>query len=91
MSSLTLGRLGITTSLLVALSSSAAFAADCNHRGALDDRYCDENMDMVADTPKDPSRWRNPSTLVFTYTPVEDPAVYQDAFADFQQIGRAHV
>ena len=28
---------------------------------------------------------RIPSTLVFTYTPVEDPAVYKDAFADFQE------
>lgn len=60
-------------------------ADECSHRGALDDRYCDENHDMVADAPTDESRWRNPSTLVFTYTPVEDPAVYQDVFADFQQ------
>lgn len=85
MSLLNLSRLGIATSLVFALSSSVVFAADCGHRGALDDRFCDENMDMVADTPKDSKRWRNPSTLVFTYTPVEDPAVYQDAFADFQR------
>jgi len=51
----------------------------------LDDKFCDENKDLVADTPKDESKWRDPSTLVFTYTPVEDPAVYKDAFADFQQ------
>ncbi|MGF1762157.1 phosphate/phosphite/phosphonate ABC transporter substrate-binding protein [Aliivibrio kagoshimensis] len=61
-----------------------AQADDCSNRGVLDERYCDENNDLVADTPKDPEQWRDPSTLVFTYTPVEDPAVYKDAFADFQ-------
>ncbi|MEZ8387114.1 phosphate/phosphite/phosphonate ABC transporter substrate-binding protein, partial [Vibrio splendidus] len=49
-----------------------------------DDRYCDENQDLVADSPKNPDEWNDPSTLVFTYTPVEDPALYKDAFADFQ-------
>lgn len=57
----------------------------CTHSGSLDEPYCDEDRDMVADLPKDQKNWRNPSTLVFTYTPVEDPAVYKDAFADFQK------
>ena len=61
-----------------------ALADECTNRGVLEDRYCDENNDMVADSPKDPEQWRDPSTLVFTYTPVEDPAVYKDAFKDFQ-------
>ena len=39
---------------------------------------------MVADAPQNSENYKNPSTLVFTYTPVEDPAVYKDAFADFQ-------
>jgi len=72
--------------LLVALSFlvSVAYASDdCKNRGTLDEKYCDENMDLVADTPKDPKEWKDPSTLVFTYTPVEDPAVYKDAFSDF--------
>ncbi|ABB40523.1 phosphonate ABC transporter, periplasmic phosphonate-binding protein [Oleidesulfovibrio alaskensis G20] len=64
--------------------ATSAFAADCSFRGALDEAYCDENKDLVADPPKDPAEFKDPSTLVFTYTPVEDPAVYQDAFADFQ-------
>ncbi len=78
----------ILTGLLVSgslLLTSMAQAADCNHRGVLDEKFCDENMDLVADTPKDPSQWRDPSTLVFTYTPVEDPAVYKDAFHEFQE------
>lgn len=74
--------------ILVAVSmvASVAYAAgDCKNRGTLDEMYCDENMDLVADAPKDPKDWKDPGTLVFTYTPVEDPAVYKDAFADFQK------
>ncbi len=63
---------------------SLVFASDCTHKGVLDDRYCDENKDLVADAPKNTDQWKDPSTLVFTYTPVEDPALYKDAFADFQ-------
>ena len=71
----------IASSLLL---PSMAMASDCSSRGVLDDRYCDENQDLVADSPKNPDEWNDPSTLVFTYTPVEDPALYKDAFADFQ-------
>lgn len=63
---------------------SLAVAQECSNRGALDKLYCDEDGDLTADPPKDKTKWKNPSTLVFTYTPVEDPAVYKDAFADFQ-------
>src|SRR5256886_2942436 len=42
--------------------------------------YGDEKNDMVADAPADPKKWKNPSTIVFTYTPVEDPAVYENIF-----------
>ncbi|PID77496.1 MAG: phosphonate ABC transporter substrate-binding protein [Deltaproteobacteria bacterium] len=68
------------------LAATAAYAADqCKNRGTLDEMFCDENKDLVADPPKDPKEWKDPKTLVFTYTPVEDPAVYKDAFADFQK------
>ncbi len=73
----------LTLSLFAAGVVSAADT--CTNRGTLDEMYCDENKDLVADTPKDPKDWKDPSTLVFTYTPVEDPAVYKDAFADFQK------
>jgi phosphonate transport system substrate-binding protein len=60
------------------------FAQDnCPNRGDLDTLYCDANKDLVADTPTDPKRLKNPSTLVFTYTPVEDPAVYEKIFKPF--------
>jgi phosphonate transport system substrate-binding protein len=52
----------------------------CSNRGALDDAYCDEDRDLTADAPRDPARLRNPSTLVFAYTPVEDPALYASQF-----------
>jgi phosphonate transport system substrate-binding protein len=79
-------KIGIT--LLGALAgvvfSQAAFAQDtCKNRGELDAQYCDENGDLVADVPKDPKKQKDPSTLVFAYTPVEDPAVYANIFKPF--------
>ena len=58
-------------------------AEACSNRGELDPMYCDTNKDMVADVPADPKKWKNPSTIVFTYTPVEDPAVYENIFKPF--------
>ena len=69
------------TALLVFLFTSSAFA-DCP-RGSLDKRFCDRNGDLVADTPTDPSEWVDPNPLIFAYTPVEDPAVYKEAWSDF--------
>jgi phosphonate transport system substrate-binding protein len=67
-------------------AAGPALAQDaCPHRGDLDSMYCDANKDLVADTPTDPKKWRNPSTIVFTYTPVEDPAVYEKIFKPFTE------
>lgn len=49
----------------------------------LDSRYSDNDGDMIADIPTDPKRWVDPSTLIFAYTPVEDPAVYADVWSEF--------
>ncbi len=71
--------------LLLSLLASLAFAqsdADCN-RGALAEGFCDADGDLIADVPTDPSEWLDPDTLIFSYTPVEDPALYQDAFQEF--------
>jgi phosphonate transport system substrate-binding protein len=43
----------------------------------------DANGDLVADTPADEADWVDPSVLVFAYTPVEDPEVYRDVWAEF--------
>lgn len=57
----------------------------CANRGDLDNPYCDANKDLVADTPLDPAKQKTPNTLVFTYTPVEDPAVYEKIFKPFTE------
>jgi phosphonate transport system substrate-binding protein len=69
---------------LAALSLTAlpAAAQDCP-RGDLDDRYCDADGDLIADIPTDESELVDPDTLIFAYTPVEDPAVYETAWSDF--------
>src|SRR6266700_6924850 len=74
----------LAAGLVVLFLSLAASGADsCKHRGELDTMYCDDNNDMVADPPTDQKKWKNPSTIVFTYTPVEDPAVYENIFKPF--------
>ncbi len=69
--------------LAAAFASSLALAQECKNRGQLDVRYCDDNGDLVADTPTDPSQWLDPDPLVFSYTPVEDPSVYENVFEEF--------
>ena len=63
----------------------AAFAAlwGSGPAQALDGRYTDADGDMVADAPKDPKQFVDPSTLIFAYTPVEDPEVYRKVWDDF--------
>ncbi|MGE0521717.1 MAG: phosphate/phosphite/phosphonate ABC transporter substrate-binding protein [Variibacter sp.] len=65
---------------LLALGVTPAQA--CSNRGELDEAYCDENKDLVADVP---AKTRDPSVIVFAYTPVEDPAVYENAFKPFTE------
>ena len=59
-----------------------AMAQDCP-RSDLDKRFCDVDGDLIADTPTDPADQVDPDTLIFAYTPVEDPAVYKTAWSDF--------
>ena len=83
----------LLVSLLLVLAATFVFGAGkqeaptvvdtCTNRGLLDSMYCDEDFDLVADLPKDESQWINPDTLIFAYTPVEDPAVYQDIWQPF--------
>ncbi len=68
--------------LLIFSFSSLALAEGC-FRGTLDDQYCDRNHDLVADLPLDPSEWANPDTIIFSYTPVEDPAIYAKVWDGF--------
>lgn len=61
-----------------------ASAEDCP-RGTLDKSYCDKDGDLVADLPTDKSKLVNPDTIIFSYTPVEDPAVYAKVWDGFIQ------
>ena len=67
---------------LSAFTTGSALAQDCE-RGTLDAQYCDADGDLIADIPTDASKLTDPDTLIFAYTPVEDPAVYKEAWADF--------
>jgi len=74
---------GACLAAFMMLGAAPALADDCPNRGDLDDLFCDRDGDLTADTPTDPAQWRDPSTLVFAYTPVEDPAVYANIFEEF--------
>ncbi|MBX8827423.1 phosphate/phosphite/phosphonate ABC transporter substrate-binding protein [Ochrobactrum sp. SFR4] len=69
--------------LMAALAISVAFAMPAQADFKLDARYADADGDMVADIPTDTSQLVDPDTLVFAYTPVEDPAVYADVWKGF--------
>ncbi len=78
-------KLGFISSAIIAsffMASGVSAAEDCP-RGDLDKRFCDRDGDLIADAPTDSSKWLDPDTLVFAYTPVEDPAVYKAAWKDF--------
>ena len=68
--------------MLLATPALVQAQEDC-HRGTLDVAYCDRNLDQLADLPTDPNDWVDPSTIIFTYTPVEDPAVYANIWQGF--------
>ena len=67
--------LTLAVSMALSLPAGAAFQ--------LDSRYQDEDGDMIADIPTDSSKQVDPSTLIFAYTPVEDPAVYAEVWQEF--------
>lgn len=67
--------------LLAAALLTPGFAAAEDFK--LDARFTDADGDLVADAPKDAAQWLDPDTLVFAYTPVEDPAVYAKVWQGF--------
>ena len=66
-----------------ALTAAIAVTISTTAFASLDSRYQDRTGDMVANVPESSAEWVDPSTLVFAYTPVEDPAVYADVWSDF--------
>jgi len=79
---LPLAALAASSLLPLSMLMAAPGLADCP-RGDLDAIFCDEDGDMVADLPADESQWADPDTLIFAYTPVEDPAIYSDIWQPF--------
>ncbi|ODN69153.1 phosphate/phosphite/phosphonate ABC transporter substrate-binding protein [Methylobrevis pamukkalensis] len=69
--------------LLAALALSTTLASPAFAEFKLDSRYQDADGDLIADVPTDASALVDPDTLIFAYTPVEDPAVYADVWAGF--------
>ncbi|RTL91443.1 phosphate/phosphite/phosphonate ABC transporter substrate-binding protein [Ancylobacter aquaticus] len=79
--------MSLVRNVLTAIKISATFAAvsiGVAHADfKLDSRYQDADGDMVADAPTDPAQQIDPDTLIFAYTPVEDPAVYAKVWQEF--------
>lgn len=71
----------VGTAVTVAAFAMTLSAAHAEFK--LSERYADADGDLVADIPEDESQWIDPDTLVFAYTPVEDPAVYAEVWASF--------
>ncbi|MBD8876679.1 phosphate/phosphite/phosphonate ABC transporter substrate-binding protein [Roseibium polysiphoniae] len=68
---------------LLAATALLALATPALADFQLDSRYTDADGDLIADIPTDASELKDPSVLIFAYTPVEDPAVYAEAWKDF--------
>ena len=74
----------IVFALAASLLVATVHAQDaCKSRGELDTPFCDENGDLLADTPRDPRRIKDPETLFFTNSPLDDPAVFNKLMAPF--------
>lgn len=73
----------VARTLLASTALACLLSSPVMAEFALDARYVDADGDMIADIPTDPAQLVDPDTLIFAYTPVEDPAVYAEAWADF--------
>jgi phosphonate transport system substrate-binding protein len=72
-------------SLAFLVSMNGVANAACKNRGDLDVIFCDEDGDLLADTPESSDKWLDPATLVFSYTAVEDPSVYENVFSELME------
>ena len=70
----------VMTALVVSATIGFAAPAAAFELGA---GYEDKDGDLIADIPSDPAKQIDPDTLIFAYTPVEDPAVYREVWSEF--------
>ena len=73
----------MTRTALLSTVGALALALPAQADFKLGDRYTDADGDLIADIPQDESEWLDPDTLIFAYTPVEDPAVYAEVWQGF--------
>ncbi len=66
----------------VAAAVTLSLSIAANAEFALDPRYTDADGDLIADIPPAADQ-KDPGTLIFAYTPVEDPAVYAEVWGEF--------
>ncbi len=66
----------------VAAAVTLAVSIAANAEFTLDPRYTDADGDLIADIPAAADQ-TDPGTLIFAYTPVEDPAVYAEVWREF--------
>ena len=78
-------RIGLLACVLVAACSADDGAVANCPRGDLDVRYCDLDGDLLADPPAAGGAALDPPRIVFTYTPVEDPALYEGIWREFTE------
>ena len=63
---------------------TSAFAQDaCKSRGELDTPFCDEDGDLLADPPKDARKLRDPDTIFFTNSPLDDIGAFKKLMQPF--------
>jgi len=69
---------------LVLCAALPAVAQDaCKNRGELDTPFCDEDGDLLADAPKDPKRLKDPDTIFFTNSPLDDIGAFKKLMQPF--------
>ena len=73
----------LVRTIVAALLASLMLAGHAFAEFMLDSRFTDADGDLIADIPTDQSQLVDPDTLIFAYTPVEDPAVYAEVWAGF--------
>ncbi len=73
----------ILASVALCASHLAWAQEKCPYRGELDAQYCDADKDLVADPPTDPSKFKTPDPLTFSYAPEKNNKDYEAIFKPF--------
>jgi phosphonate transport system substrate-binding protein len=69
--------------VMLAIGLSAWGQDACKNRGELDTPFCDEDGDLLADPPKDPKKLKDPDTIFFTNSPLDDIGAFKKLMQPF--------